>query len=64
MEWKYISLCLNSDFSLITYLHYIFVYERAEFGLSIVNILYIFIHLSCTLRKITRKKAIKTLVVK
>ena len=29
-EWKYISLCLNSDYSLITYQHS-FVYERAEF---------------------------------
>ena len=59
MEWKYISLCLNSDFSLITYLHYIFVYERAEIGLSIVNILCIFIHLSCTLKKQQEKKLTK-----
>ena len=29
MEWKLIPLCLNSDYSLYTYLH-IFVYECAE----------------------------------
>ena len=40
MECKFPSLCLISDYSLITYLH-IFVYERAELSSIPVDCKYI-----------------------